>query len=128
MNTTILGEIRTLVEELQATAGNNDISRKVEIGERLSTYNWFLAEEIGNIHSDANTAEYRYKTDLVRRVNALDGPQGSKESRAKEELSGLHKDMVDKQNLLKRLTLLFQQTNVVIEQNRQTVSYLKKER
>jgi len=123
----ILGEIRTLIEELNETAGNNDLPRKIFIVDKLATYNWNLAEEVGTIYSDANTLEYEYKTSLVREINRGTGAQNSKENVAKEKFEGLYKQMVDKQNLLKRLTLLYQQTNVVIEQARQTISHLKQE-
>ena len=123
----ILGEIRTLVEELKETAGNSDLPRKIFLGDKLATYNWNLAEEVGKVYGEANDLEYEYKTSLVRAFNKMTGAQNTKESLAKEQLEGLYKAMVTKQNLLKRLQLLHTQTNVVIEQNRQAVAYLRVE-
>ena len=123
----ILGEIRTLIEELNATAGNNDLARKIYIGDKLATYNWNLAEEVGNVYGEANDLEYDYKTSLVREINKGTGSQSLKESLAKEKLESLYKAMVSKQNLLKRLQLLHSQTNIVIEQNRQNCAYLRVE-
>jgi len=123
----ILGEIRTLVEELKETAGNSDLPRKIFLGDKLATYNWNLAEEVGKVYGEANDLEYEYKTSLVRAINKMTGAQNTKESLAKEQLEGLYKAMVTKQNLLKRLQLLHTQTNIVIEQNRQNCAYLRVE-
>lgn len=123
----ILGEIRVLIEELNHSAGNSDLARKIEVGDKLATYNWNLAEQVADVNEEANMLEYQYKTGLVQKINALDGPQGAKEAKAKEMLKDLHRQVVEKQNLLHRLTLLHRQTNVVIEQNRQSVSALKME-
>lgn len=127
INTNVLGEIRTLVEELNSTAGNNDLGRKIEIGERLATYNWLLAEMVGEIYSEVNTLEYEYKVNFARKINKMQGSVNAKENVVKEEMAADAKKLTEKENLLKRLTLLHQQTNVVIEQNRQTVAALRTE-
>jgi hypothetical protein len=127
MNTEVLGEIRVLIEELNQTAGNNDLSRKLEIGDKLATYNWNLAEYVGEVYGQANDLEYDYKMSVIREVNKLGGGYQAKEAIAKEKFADLYKLLTEKQNLLKRLTLLHQQTNIVIEQLRQTNSFLKQE-
>lgn len=123
----ILGEIRVRIEELNRTAGNNDLPRKIKLGDELATYNWNLAEEVGNIHAEANDAEYEYKMAVIREVNLGTGGYQNKEAQAKAKYADLYKVMIDKQNLYKRLSLLHQQTNIVIESLRQSNSYLKQE-
>jgi hypothetical protein len=122
-----IGEIQVLIEELNRTAGNNDLVRKLEIGDKLATYNWHLAAMEADVHADANMLEYEYKASVAREINRTQGSATLREALAKEKYTDLCKNLVQKQNLLKRLSLLRQQTTVVIEQNRQTVSALKQE-
>lgn len=127
INTNVLGEIRTLVEELNASAGSNDLARKIEIGDKLATFNWLLAEMVGDVYSEVNTLEYEYKVNFARKINKMQGSVNAKENVAKEELAADAQKLAEKENLLKRLTLLHQQTNVVIDQNRQSCSFLRVE-
>lgn len=123
----VLGEIKILVEELNRMAGTPDLARRIEIGDKLATYNWNLAELEAETHEDANNTEYEYKLSVSRHMMKGVGPATVRESAAKDKFSDLYKLTVQKQNLLKRLTLLRQQTNIVIEQNRQTVAALRSE-
>lgn len=123
----ILGEIKVRIEELNRTAGDNNLPRKIKLGDELATLNWNLAEEVGQAHADANDAEYDYKMAVIREVNTTTGGYQNKEALAKAKFAGLYKNMIEKQNLYKRLSLLHQQTNIAIEQLRQSNSYLKQE-
>jgi hypothetical protein len=122
-----IGNIKVLIEELNQTAGNNDLARKLEIGEKLATYNWLLSDFESEVHAETNSLEFEYKSSVARDISRATGTDKAKEAAAKEKYEALNKVLVQKQNLLRRLTLLRQQTNVVIEQNRQTVATLKHE-
>ena len=123
----VIGEIRMLVEELKVSASDNNLSRKIEVGTLLSTYNWYLAEQVADVYRRVNEAEYDYKTAMVREINKGTGGYQNKEALAKELLADKYRELIAAETLLKRLTLLYQQTNVVVEQNRQNCAYLRKE-
>jgi hypothetical protein len=124
--TDILGQILTLNNELHDTAGNGDIHRKSEIGDRLATLNVLLGEYEAATFGDANSLEFDYKSSVQKEINRGTGSHASREATAKEKFIDLQKQLVQKENLLKRLTLLRMQTNIVIEQNRQAISNLKR--
>lgn len=124
--TDVLGQILTLNEELHHTAGNGDINRKSEIGGKLATLNVLLGEYEAATFGDVNSLEFEYKSSVQKEINRNQGSVASKEAAAKEKFIDLQEKLVKKENLLKRLTLLRMQTNVVIEQNRQEISNLKR--
>ena len=125
----ILNEILADIELLKSTPGALDLQTGLEVQQRLAANSMTLATMVADAAENRNNAEYMYKTSLNSyMVNYPDKLSEKKlEGLAKEEYKMFYRDLVDKENIFQRLTLILRQTNINIETLRQTNSQLKVE-
>lgn len=125
----ILNEILADIDLLKSTPGALDLQTGLEVQQRLAANSMTLATMVADAAEERNNAEYMYKTSLNSyMVNYPDKLSEKKlEALAKEEYKMFYRDLVDKENILQRLTLILRQTNINIETLRQTNSQLKVE-
>lgn len=125
----IINEILADIELLKSTPGALDLQTGLEVQQRLAGNSMTLATLVADATEERNNAEYMYKTSLNSFVVNYPEKLSEKklEALAKEEYKTFYRDLVDKENLLQRLTLILRQTNINIETLRQTNSQLKVE-
>lgn len=121
---TVLEEVENIISELD---GSQDLVGKMDAVERLAILSYHLAHETANAHEDKNRAEFRYKSALTKYEATAQGSAAKNAVNAKHENIELYKNFMEAESVYRRMTLILAQTNVVIEQVRQSISYLKKE-
>lgn len=124
----VLIDIEKLVSWFKANAGSNDLVGKLQKAEELATTTYYLATLVADANDSRNTLEYMYKTSLVS--HQMQSKQGVSRSEieAKDQYKDLYKEYVSADNLYKRYSLLLHATENIINQVRQSNSFLKTER
>jgi len=121
----------TTIEQITALVGevNNsqDLEGKMRNTEDLATLSYTLAHDVGIAHAEKNMAEFRYKSALYKYESTTEGAANKNAVRAKHENKELYRNFIEAENVYRSMSLILAQTNVVIEQARQSISYLKKE-
>lgn len=120
----VLDEVTQLIQELD---NSQDLVGKMEAVERLAILSFHLAHETANAHEDKNRAEFKYKSALAQYEATTDGAVAKNAVKAKHENKELYRNFMDSESVYRRMSLVLAQTNVVIEQARQSISFLKKE-
>lgn len=121
----ILNDIQTQIDRLNPD--DQDLVSRLEVAEKLAIMSYTLSREVGDAHAAKNLAEYKYKSSLSTYEASNEGAVAKVAAKAKDFHKELYRDMIEKENLYRQLNLLLTQVNVIIEQVRQTSSFLKKE-
>lgn len=119
-----IDEITDLIPQMD---NSQDLVGKLEVTERLAILSYRLAHEVGEAHGNKNMAEFRYKSALSKYEATTDGAVSKNAVKAKHENRELYRNFIEAENVYRSMSLILAQTNVVIEQARQSISYLKKE-
>lgn len=106
---------------------SQDLVGRIELAEKIAIKLWYLSEEVGRAHGDANTAEYFYKSAITTYEAGFQGPVTRGTILAKEDNKDLYMKMVEAQNYYKKIQLLRDAGWLVVEQLRQSCSFLKQE-
>jgi hypothetical protein len=123
----IFEDIRKDIEELKNLVNSNDLVTKLQVTERLAINCYYLSSVVADNYEESSNAEYFYKSSLSSAIANSNEGVAKSEAKAKVEFTDLHKDWVTADSLYKRSVLLLNAANVVIEQARQSISYLKQE-
>ena len=110
-----------------------DIETLINAARRLSCEIYFFANEVGDLHSDMLSSEYRRKSETAKFI------QGAKqndeklsiaqiEKDAQIALDELHKEEMQAASMYRSAMLIYQSAQSVHEQLRQHISYLKEEK
>lgn len=122
----ILDTIRNGIEEVREAKGDLVLLQEKTL--ELSVQSYYLAALVADWHESSNNAEFYYKRAVEGDVANNQGPISRAEYQAKHRFANLNEDYRSAENTYKRLQLALAQCNVVIEQARQTISYLKTEK
>lgn len=109
------------------TLASQDLVGRIELAEKIAVKLWYLSEEVGRAHADANTAEYFYKSALSSFESSYTGPVSKGTILAKETHKSLYKEAVDAENYYQKIKFLRDAGWLVVEQLRQSCSFLKQE-
>src|SRR5690606_11181159 len=124
----IIQQIEQNLKWLSQNVNSQDVSAKLQKVEELSHNCYYLSDLVGEAHEAKNDAEVLYKTSVDSYVANAEGSQSRAEVKAKE----LYKDSFiawkKAENIYKKYQLKLSAAGVVIEQVRQTCSYLKQEK
>jgi hypothetical protein len=123
----ILDEIMTDINWLRDNNTSNDLIGKLQTTDSLANKTYHLAYLVAEAYEKRNTAEYFYKTGVTSYIASATGAVGKAENEAKDKYKGLYKQYIDADSEHRKLSLLLSQATIVIEQSRQSNSYLKKE-
>lgn len=123
----MIEEITKNIEWLKKNSSSNDLVGKLRVAEELATNSYYLATLVGDAYQEKNSTEFFWKSAVNTDVALTTGPTGKNEALAKDKYKHLYKEHLDADSKYRRLALLMSQTNTVIEQVRQTCSFLKQE-
>jgi hypothetical protein len=123
----ITEEIQQTIEWFKKNLTSNDIVGKLQQAESLALNSYYLATLVADVNEQRNNLEYMYKTSLVSHQIQSKAGVSRSEIEAKEQYKALYKEYVEADNLYKRYSLLLHATENIINQVRQSNSYLKNE-
>lgn len=121
---TVLENIESIISSMD---DSQDLVGKLQAADDLAKLSYYLAHETALAHENKNRAEFRYKSALSRYEATAEGSAAKNAVKAKHENTELYRNFMEAENVYRRMSLVLAQTNVVIEQTRQSISYLKKE-
>lgn len=124
----LLTEITSQIEWIKINKSTQDIAALQERTLELATNSFYLAALVADWYEKSNNAEYGYKRAVESYMATSTEAVSRAEYKAKAEYSDLNKEYRDTENTYKRLQLALAQCNVVIEQGRQAISFLKQEK
>lgn len=122
--------MKTIIDDINFLKENNtsqNVSEKVQAVERLATNSYYLATMVADAYEEKNSTEYMWKSSVNSAVVMKGGAVGKAEIEAKDAYKDLYKKHLEADSKYRRMSLLLAQTNVIIEQTRQSISYLKQE-
>ncbi len=123
----ILDEIMSDINWLRDNNTSNDLIGKLQTTDSLANKTYHLAYLVAEAYEDRNTSEYFYKTAVASHVVGATGGVSKAENEAKVKYKDMHKKYLDDDSRYRKLSLLLSKATIVIEQSRQSNSYLKKE-
>lgn len=123
----MIEEITANVAELKKMSGSNNIAGRLEVTEKLSQNSYYLATLVGESYEEKNSTEYFWKSAISTYMATTEGPISKNEAVAKHTYKDLYKAHMDADSKYTRLKLLLSQVQVIIETERQSISFLKQE-
>lgn len=123
----LLEAINVDIQALKKLSGSNDISGRLVISERLAINSYYMASLVGEAYEEKNSAEYYWKSSVNSHVASSTGATGRAEIVAKETYKDMFKSYQDADSKYRRISLLMNQLTVLLETERQNLSYLKQE-
>ena len=123
----MLEQINKTVTELKNLSGSTDLVTKLKLAEELAAESYYLSEMVAVAYENMNTAEYFWKSVISTAIAKTTGPVSKAEAVAKDTHKNLYKEYLDADSRHKKLYLLLSATNTLIEQARQSCSFLKQE-
>ena len=124
----ILTQIHQDIQLVKRLNGSNDMEERYKAAERLAVNSYYLAELRSDAYDAMVEAEASYENAVAMDETNSTGPATKAKADAKNKNSGLNTELAKAKGLYRRLDSLLSQTNVVVEQLRQTLSILKTER
>lgn len=124
----IISEIEKSISWLKQNITSNDLQGKSQEVDRLALNSYYLANLVADWHEKMNTSEFMYKSAIASFVHNSKESAVKADAAAKLQYKDMWEEMVKNENMYKRLQLILAQSNVVIEQGRQSISTLKQER
>lgn len=124
----ILTQIHQDIQLVKRLNGSNDMEERYKAAERLAVNSYYLAELKSDAYDAMVEAEASYENAVAMDETNSTGPATKAKADAKNKNSSLNTELAKAKGLYKRLDSLLSQTNVVVEQLRQTLSILKTER
>jgi hypothetical protein len=124
----VLTQIHQDIQLVKRLNGSNDIEERYRAAERLAVNSYYLAGLKSDAYDAMIEAEASYDNAVAMDETNSTGPATKAKADAKNKNAKLNMDLAKSKGLHKRLDSLLSQTNVVVEQLRQTLSILKTER
>lgn len=117
------------IEWLKKNIHTQDIDKVTKVLNRIGINSFYVAEQIADAHALMNASENDYKKALVDyQSQHINEGVGKSKVDAEAEYSGMRLEWKDAESIYKRLNLIYDSIQTVLETHRQRISYLKKER
>jgi hypothetical protein len=107
--------------------GATDLVGRIDLAERIAVKLWYLSEEVGNAHSASNTAEFFYKSAVTSYEASFQGAVSKGAVLARDTHKDLYHQSIDAENYYQKIRFLRDAGWLVVEQLRQSCSFLKQE-
>lgn len=124
----IIRAITNDVNWLKVNYSMQAVSEIMNVKDRIAINTFYLSEEMASAYHSKNMAEYAYKSSVNELQSSFNGPVSKAKIEAEIASKSLKLDYIEKDRIYKRLALIMEQTNAILNEMRQRISYLKTEK
>lgn len=121
-------QIQNLIDELMDDRNSQDLVGLIDKTKKLAGLSYTMATFVGDYAQAKNDAEFLYKSSVNRFIQRGTGAKNKLEVDAKIEYEELEKTWIQAENSYQKFKLKLAQINAILDQMRQTISYLKEEK
>lgn len=121
----MIANIDNNIRELKALINSPDLTAKLALVEELAQNCYYLSAMVADAHEAMLTSEFLYKSAVTGEVAVATGGVSKAEAKAKHQYKSLYENMIRADAAYTRYNLLLRAANTVIDQTRQSISYLK---